>query len=92
MIEINNRRKSETNCEFDPSGLEQTYDINPSQVVFEHVKNSDAAIRNCRRSTCNYTSSYDGINKVLRLLHDHFAVIAIAKDYFLGQYASKSGT
>ena len=25
----------------DPSCLEQTYDINQSQVVFEHVQNSD---------------------------------------------------
>ena len=53
------------NRTIDPSDLEQTYDVNPSQVVFKHVQNSDATIRNRRRSACNNTSSYGGLKVVL---------------------------
>ena len=35
------------NRTFDPSGLEQTFDTNPLQMVFGHVQNSDAAILQC---------------------------------------------
>ena len=63
----NNRRIYEMNRTFDPSGLEQTYDINPSHVVFEHVQISDAGIRNRRRSACNHSLSCDGLKLVLRL-------------------------
>ena len=73
------------NRTFDPSGLEQTHDINPSQVVFKHVQNSDARIRNRRRSACNHTPSYDGLKLVLRLLHNHSEVVAIADDNFIVQ-------
>ena len=68
------------NRTLDPRNLEQTYDKNPSQVVFEHVQNFDAVIRDRRRSATNHTSSYNGLIEVLRLTHDHFGVVAIAND------------
>lgn len=68
------------NRTLDPRNLEQTYDKNPSQVVFEHVQNFDAVIRDRRRSASNHTSSYNGLIQVLGLLYDHLGIVEIGKD------------
>ena len=80
MIEINKFRYSEMHRTLDPKFFEQTFDTHPSQVVFEHVQNSDAAIRDRRQSACTHTSSYNGLKQVLRFFCDQFGVVAIAKD------------
>ena len=80
MIGINNPGLSEMNRTLDPMDFEQTQDFNPSQVVFEHVQNFYAVIRDRKRSASNYTSSYNGLIEVLGLTHDHFGVVAIVND------------
>ena len=68
------------NRTLDPRNLEQTYDKNPSQVVFEHVQNFDAVIRDRRRSASNHTSAYNGLIQVLGLLYDRLGIVEIGKD------------
>ena len=68
------------NRTLDPMDFEQTLDYNLSQVVFEHVQNFYAVIRDRQRSASNYTSSYNGLIEVIRLTHDHVGVVAIAND------------
>ena len=86
MIKINNPMLSEMNRTLDPKDFEQTWDYNPSQIVFEHVQNFDVAIQDRKRSASNRTSSYNGLNEILRLLHDYFGVVAIANDNLKCRY------
>ena len=80
MFEINNPRSSEINRTLDTMNFEQTLDYNPSQVVFDHVQNFDAVVRDRKRSVSSHTSSYNGLIQFLRLIHDHFGIVAIDND------------